>query len=272
MKSRMLGAVSACVFTFTSITTAQAVPVSGQGTWETTLEGRLETAPGSGVFLAYYDTVLDITWLADANAGAGSEVFDDGGDPTDGRMTWDNARAWAADLTIGGVSGWRLPTVSPIDGNTFDTTHSNNATTDWGSAPTTTDGTDGGWRDAGNTPVSELGHMYYVTLGNLGICTPDDADPSSCVTQPGSGPSNTGPFSGVPGSYWSGKEFNFGLAWHFGFPTGTQTVDGKNDDDDLAWAVRSGDVPAFVPVPAAVWLFGSGLIGLIGIARRKRAA
>ena len=26
----------------------------------------------------------------------------------------------------------------------------------------------------------------------------------------------------------------------------------------------------FVPVPAAVWLFGSGLIGLVGIARRKR--
>ncbi len=26
-----------------------------------------------------------------------------------------------------------------------------------------------------------------------------------------------------------------------------------------------------VPVPAAVWLFGSGLLGLVGIARRKRA-
>ena len=26
-----------------------------------------------------------------------------------------------------------------------------------------------------------------------------------------------------------------------------------------------------VPIPAAIWLFGSGLIGLIGIARRKRA-
>ena len=25
-----------------------------------------------------------------------------------------------------------------------------------------------------------------------------------------------------------------------------------------------------VPVPAAVWLFGSGLIGLIGVARRKK--
>ena len=27
-----------------------------------------------------------------------------------------------------------------------------------------------------------------------------------------------------------------------------------------------------VPLPAAVWLFGSGLIGLIGISRRKKAA
>lgn len=28
---------------------------------------------------------------------------------------------------------------------------------------------------------------------------------------------------------------------------------------------------AVIPVPAAVWLFGSGLLGLIGIARRRRA-
>jgi hypothetical protein len=37
-----------------------------------------------------------------------------------------------------------------------------------------------------------------------------------------------------------------------------------------AWAVRSGDVPAVVPVPAAVWLFGSGLLGLLGVVKRKR--
>jgi hypothetical protein len=30
--------------------------------------------------------------------------------------------------------------------------------------------------------------------------------------------------------------------------------------------------PTVVPVPAAFWLFGSGLIGLVGIARRKKAA
>jgi len=30
--------------------------------------------------------------------------------------------------------------------------------------------------------------------------------------------------------------------------------------------------PAAVPVPAAVWLFGSGLVGLAGIARRRKVA
>ncbi|MCL7422975.1 MAG: hypothetical protein M8364_18955 [Methylobacter sp.] len=33
-----------------------------------------------------------------------------------------------------------------------------------------------------------------------------------------------------------------------------------------------GDEPPAVPVPAAVWLFGSGLLGLIGAARKKSAA
>jgi hypothetical protein len=39
----------------------------------------------------------------------------------------------------------------------------------------------------------------------------------------------------------------------------------------FAWAVHSGDVSA-VPIPTAIWLFGSGLLGLIGVARTKKAA
>ena len=42
----------------------------------------------------------------------------------------------------------------------------------------------------------------------------------------------------------------------------------------LQWNWRDDGRPlvGVVPVPAAAWLFGSGLLGLIGIARRKRAA
>jgi hypothetical protein len=32
-----------------------------------------------------------------------------------------------------------------------------------------------------------------------------------------------------------------------------------------------GEATAVIPVPAAVWLFGSGLLGLVGAARRKQA-
>ena len=41
--------------------------------------------------------------------------------------------------------------------------------------------------------------------------------------------------------------------------------------DQYAWPVIDGDVFAStVPIPAATWLFVSGLLGLIGIARRKK--
>jgi hypothetical protein len=64
---------------------------------EAVLQGRLETSPGSGVFLAYHDTDQDLSWATDAAAAA--------------LMNWADANAWAAGVTIGGIGGWRLLTV-----------------------------------------------------------------------------------------------------------------------------------------------------------------
>jgi len=62
---------------------------------------------------------------------------------------------------------------------------------------------------------------------------------------------------------------------------GTGVVSGNNyQGTDVTWSLSASDASVYsmtvttvpvtvVPVPAAVWLFGSGLIGLIGIARRK---
>lgn len=53
---------------------------------------------------------------------------------------------------------------------------------------------------------------------------------------------------------------------------------GDFDGDDVAnFAYISGSwlsysSSAVVPVPAAAWLFGSGLLGLVGISRRRKAA
>ncbi len=51
------------------------------------------------------------------------------------------------------------------------------------------------------------------------------------------------------------------------------------DATDVTWSFSSSSTTSYsmtvasavatVPVPAAVWLFGSGLLGLVGIARRK---
>lgn len=250
-KPHLIGALCAAVLSVITLS-SHAVPVSGQGTWESTLEGR-DLDGNTATYEAYYDKTLDITWLADANAFGST-------------MNWADANAWAAGLDVNGITGWRLPTNTPANGSSYNTTLSTDGTTDRATATTTTDGTDGGWRDGSGNAISEMGHMYYVTLGNLGNC-----DPTLpwCTGQSGSGLTNTADFLNIqPSSYWSGSELGSGAAWGFYFHLGFQEAFAKSDNR-FVWAVRPGDVSA-VPVPAAVWLFGSGLLGLLGLARRKR--
>ncbi len=72
--------------------------------------------------------------------------------------------------------------------------------------------------------------------------------------------------------YWSNTEYtpDTNKAWTYGFDLGGLSFHDKNMSM-LVWPVLSGDVSA-VPVPSAVWLCGSGLLGLVGMARRKKVA
>ncbi len=159
-----------------------------------------------------------------------------------GAMTWQNANDWAANLNVAGVTGWRLPDTLQPDASCSGQSNQG------AGLPLQGFGT--------GCTGSEMGHLYNVD----GITA---AAP--------------GPFSNVQSDqsdlYWSGTELAFGTnnAWFFNMDIGDQ-VAGDKVNNLFAWAVQSGDVSAsVVPVPAAVWLFGSGLLGLVGVARRKSA-
>jgi hypothetical protein len=147
-------------------------------------------------------------------------------------MIWQAAKDWAAGLTVDGVSGWRLADTVQPDASC----DSQNGVSSWGY----------------NCTGSEMGDLFYNALGNT----------AGSLT-------NTGPFSNVQSNnYWSATEYapDTTSAWLFTMYNGHLGRYSKGNGF-YGWAVLSGDV---VPVPAAVWLFGSGLLGLVGVARRKK--
>lgn len=193
-----------------------------------------------------YDDFLDITWLQDANYGAGSS-FDDGVVTTDGRMTWDSAMAWAANLEYAGYDDWRLPDSYNQDGT----------------------GPGQGYDVTG----SEMGHMFYTNLfGDSG---------SFCGASFIDGNFRDISFENLETSnhYWSASEYALqeNHAWYFDFSDGVQSWAFVNSYY-YAWAVRDGDstpptepngdpIPG-IPEPATMLLLGFGLIGIAGIKRK----
>lgn len=186
---------------------------------------------------AVYDTDLDITWLANANL-AKSNTFGVAGIDVDGSMDWHTANVFIAAMNADGGSGylgfddWRLPATYVPD-------------------PTCEQMQAFGWY----CTASEMGHLYHIE----GIYWDDPPPPSL--------------FSNLHwGQYWSGTEYaaDPSKAWGRGFDLEGQYTYDKDYPFNFAWAVRTGDVGE-VPLPAAAWLFGTGLLGLVGSMRRRNS-
>jgi hypothetical protein len=164
-----------------------------------------------------YDTDLNITWY----------------NPNIGNMTWDQANIWITSLNtlqMGGVTGWRLPSIVDIFGNN----------------PTSTR----------NIAESEMRQLYYQ-LQQLGNTARSELFP------------NLQPFnywSSADDPYARDLRafaFNFGSGIH-GYGS---KVDGTLF---AVLAVYSGNVTAVsnTPVPSAILLLGPGLVSIIAMKRK----
>lgn len=187
--------------------------------------------------------------------------------PSTGRVNWFGAKAYVNYLnrvSYGGSDQWALPTL-----------------TDTGSPGCNfaNKGTDCGYNV--NTSTDPLAQLYYGELakkgyhftngqkrgGGWGIFTNKGVQVAGGAV---------GPFTNVQSdAYWVGTEYAPApsVAWVFATSYGSQDYASKSGQY-YAWAVSPGLVtasPAAVPVPGAVWLFGTGLLGLLRLLNRRKA-
>lgn len=198
-----------------------------------------------------YDSVLDVTWLQDANmAGSAMSQFD--------------ANEWAQQLDFGGFNDWRLPTMTAsagLDGN------KSSFFFECGNGRFNMDasGCDFGWTSTSTS--HELAYMFYANLGNLASFD------SASEPVPGGGLVNTASFVNIQqGSYWYMNDYDDDEGFFFATSTGGQYR--KNNSEMLfAWALRDGDIASLsvVSVNAPHSSFFAFMILMFGFVAKRRS-
>ena len=153
------------------------------------------------------------------------------------------------------VVSWTLSNVILSDGQTVTGGFDYDADTDAFSNISIT--------NSGNDSYPSTDYAYYHNGGIYNISVSSTLSPTTGDTLLSLGWLSAGPLTNAGGT----------LALNPGLPFGECT---NSDCSGVALnlngaRVASGSISS-VPIPAAVWLFGSGLLGLVGIARRKKAA
>lgn len=182
-------------------------------------------------FEAYYDTDLNITWLADANFGSGA-------------MTWINANNWAANLSIIDsvntitYDNWRLPDTLPYDASCSDTSYEYGCT------------------------GSEMGHLFYVEFGGVAGSSPRYTDNANFRLFDHIWDIYWSATWKYPSNAWV---FDMETGWQAALSINL------SGNKFRAWAVSDGDVGiAAIPEPETYVMMLAGLGLIVAAARRRR--
>ena len=115
-----------------------------------------------------------------------------------------------------------------------------------------------------------MAHLFHVTLGNASYAAPDGSDPQTGYLAN----RNTGPFVTRWDAAWSTTTYApvQDGAWRFDLVRGEQSCRHKQPYNLMLFAVHGGDVGtplSVLPLPAAAWLLGSGLLVLAGASTQR---
>jgi hypothetical protein len=252
---------------------ATAAPFAQASLTAYSSDGKALVGVGTGPSPSTYDftmtasgNLLSDSTLRSAIRAANSSLTD-GDFDSFGRATYRGALAFISYLnstSYGGTQQWRLPAMLQSGACNF-----------------TYDGTNCGYNV--NPATSELARVYYTELGRIAKFDAD-AFPNEGYGIFKDGGYETPPSPVLPlpftnvqsDAYWLGLTYslNDAQAWSFATSDGNQGFESKAGQR-FVWAVAPGNVQITtspVPLPAPVWLIGSGLACLAFRLRRARPA